>query len=192
MWNKIPQFKKNGFTPTPDGAHSKIRSPKATSAPLVWGFTILEVIIAILVVTIGVLSVYTAIQQIVSYTHHSASRLTAVHLGEEGIEIVRNIRDTNWLKGIAWNNGLGSGAWEADYNTIQQLSDTYDDDFLNLEAASGFYGYGPGSRTNFKRKITITPVGDTLEISVEVRWEYKGNTYGPITVQEILYNWYPE
>ena len=191
MWNKIPQFKKNGFTPTPDGAHSKIRSPKATSAPLVWGFTILEVIIAILVVTIGVLSVYTAIQQIVSYTHHSASRLTAVHLGEEGIEIVRNIRDTNWLKGIAWNNGLGSGAWEADYNTIQQLSDTYDDDFLNLEAASGFYGYGPGSRTNFKRKITITPVGDTLEISVEVRWEYKGNTYGPITVQENLYNWYP-
>jgi len=90
------------------------------------GFTILEVIISILVVTIGVLSVYTVTQQIVSYTYHSAFRLTAVYLGEEGIEIVRNIRDTNWLKGVAWNNGLGVGAWEADYNTIQPLSDTYD------------------------------------------------------------------
>ena len=191
MWNKIPQFKKNGFTSTPDGAHSKIRSPKATSAPLVWGFTIIEVIIAILIVTIGVLSVYAAIQQIVSYTHHSASRLTAVHLGEEGIEIVRNIRDTNWLGGVVWNNGLGAGAWETDYNDIPPFSPYNDNHYLNLEAASGFYGYGPGSRTNFKRKITITFVGDTLEVSVEVRWEYKGNTCGPITVQETLYNWYP-
>ena len=155
------------------------------------GFTILEVIISILVVTIGVLSVYTVTQQIVSYTYHSAFRLTAVYLGEEGIEIVRNIRDTNWLKGVAWNNGLGVGAWEADYNTIQPLSDTYDGDFLKLETTSGLYGYDSGSQTNFKRKITITPVGGALEVSIEVWWEYKGDTYGPITVQEILYNWYP-
>jgi len=154
-------------------------------------FTIIEVIIAILIVTIGVSSVYAAIQQIVSYTHHSASRLTAVHLGEEGIEIVRNIRDTNWLKGIAWNNGLGAGFWEADYDDTPLFNPYNDNHYLNLEAVSGLYGYGPGDQTNFKRKITITSVGNTLEVSVEVRWEYKGNTYGPITVQENLYNWYP-
>lgn len=171
MWNKIPQFKKNGFT-------------------------ILEVMIATFIVTIGVLAAYTVTQQIISYTHHSAFRLTAIYLDKEGIEIVRNIRDTNWLEGEGWSNGLGAGEWEADY-TAQGLVDDYDGDFLYIEGGNNFYKYiaSPGSndiKTNFKRKITITPVGDTLEVSVEVWWEYKGDTYGPVRTQENLYNWYPE
>lgn len=171
MWNKMPQFKKNGFT-------------------------ILEVMIAIFIVTIGVLAAYSVTQQMISYTYRSASRLTAIYLDKEGIEIVRNIRDTNWLEGEVWDNGLGAGYWEADY-TAQGLVDDYDGDFLYIEGGNNFYKYiaspGPNDiKTNFKRKITITPVGDTLEVSVEVWWEYKGDTYGPITTRETLYNWYPE
>lgn len=170
MWNKIPQFKKNGFT-------------------------ILEVMIAILIVTIGVLAAYAVTQQIVSYTYRSASRLTAIYLGKEGIEIVRNIRDTNWLESApSWKDGFINciTGCEADYNDTPPFNSYDDNHYLNLEIASGFYGYNPGDQTNFKRKITITPVGDTLEVSVEVWWEHKGDTYGPITVQENLYNWYPE
>ncbi len=45
-----------GFTPTPDGGHSKIWSSKTTSAPLVWGFTLIELLIvmAIIVIISGV------------------------------------------------------------------------------------------------------------------------------------------
>jgi len=44
-----------GFTPTPDGVHSKIWSSKTTSSPLVWGFTLIEllVVMAIIVVISG-------------------------------------------------------------------------------------------------------------------------------------------
>ncbi|MBZ9578070.1 prepilin-type N-terminal cleavage/methylation domain-containing protein [Patescibacteria group bacterium] len=162
------------------------------------GFTILEVMIAIFVVTIGVLAAHTVTQQIISYTHRSASRLTAIYLDKEGIEIVRNIRDTNWLEEESWNYGLGAGDREADYTNDQNLyvcSSPCDPDnnlrFLKL-GAGGFYNYSSGVDTKFKRKITITPVGNTLEVSVEVWWEYKGDTYGPIKAQENLYDWYPE
>jgi len=156
------------------------------------GFTILEVIIAIFVVTIGVLAAYTVTQQMISYTYRSASRLTAVYLAMEGIEIVRNIRDTNWLESApSWKDGLinCTTGCEADYDASDLSS--YSGDPLNLETATGFYGYDPGSPTNFKRKITITDEIDYLKVSVEVWWEYKGDTYGPIRAQENLYNWYP-
>lgn len=69
-------------------------------------FTIIEVLAAILVITIGVLAAYAVVQEIVSQTLESSSRLTAVYLAQEQIENVRNIRDTNWLGGEVWDNGL--------------------------------------------------------------------------------------
>lgn len=131
-------------------------------------FTILEVIITIFIITIGVLAAYTVTQQIISYTYRSVSRLTATYLAMEGIEIVRNIRDTNWLEEEDWVNGLSSTDWLSH----PQLP-------------------------KYERKITIEETidsdgNDILKVSVEVQWKYKGDTYGPITVQEILYKWYPD
>ena len=179
------------------------------------GFTLIETIVTILVVTVGVLAAYIVTQEIISYTHQVSSRLTAAYLAKEGIEIVRNIRDTNWLQPADnWNDGLvGVGAedWEADYTTA-----TFKGTTDNNCSASGyncrqcsspceienlafirridgsFYNYTSGNPTKFKRKITITPIGaDNLTVSVSVWWVEKGETYGPITVQEILYNWNP-
>lgn len=148
------------------------------------GFTILEVIAAMLVITIGVLGAFIVIQQLMSHIHSSSLRFTAAYLAKEGVEIVRNIRDTNWLKGDVWNNGLGAGDWEADYTT-QGLNDNYDGDFLNIDG-SGFYSYSSGTSTKFQRKITITPDGsDKLKVFVEVKWQ--GHN---VLVQENLYNWY--
>ena len=124
------------------------------------GFTILEILIAILVITIGGLAAYAMIQQIVFSTFSSSYRLTAAYLAKERIEIVRNIRDTNWLEQEDWNNGLRSRDWEV------------------------------CAIPKYKRKITITPDGpDKLKISVEVEWTERGDIY-TITVQENLYNWY--
>lgn len=157
------------------------------------GFTILEIIVAIFVITIGVLAAYTATQQIISYTYRASSRLTAAYLAKEGIEIVRNIRDTNWLNFAAsWDDGLTActAGCEADYTT-QSLAGGYAGDFLNIDA-NGFYSYQTTtSPTKFTRKIIIIPDGsDKLEVSVEVQWKEKGINYGPIIVRETLYDWF--
>ena len=90
----------------------------------------MEVLVAVLVISIGVAASYIAVQRIFAYSFSASRRLTAAYLAKEGIEIVRNIRDTNWIEGESWDRGLvddggfkgcsslGSQAYfcEADYN----------------------------------------------------------------------------
>ena len=126
------------------------------------GFTILEVLVAVFIITVGGLAAYAMVQQIVFDTFSSSYRLTAAYLAKEGIEIVRNIRDTNWLEAENWDNGLTSTDWAV------------------------------CALTKYERKVTITPDGDDkLKVVVDVRWTERGDTH-TITVQENLYNWYEQ
>ena len=124
------------------------------------GFTIIEVIVAISVITIGVLAAFSVVQKIISYTFVSSSRLTAAYLAKERIEVVRNKRDTNWLEGQDWTDGIGTTGWAAH------------------------------AKLPYDTKVTATPItSDEIKVVVEVRWQERGNTY-TIAVQENLYNWY--
>ena len=155
------------------------------------GFTMMEVLAAIFVITTGILGVFSLVQQVISFTTISSSRLVATYLTQEGLEIVRNIRDTNWLQDrsatTTWDDGLPLGDWEADYTTVT-FSDTYDGDFLKING--GFYNYSSGINTKYKRKITIARGSriEILNISVEVSWEERGRTHKVTTTGE-LYNW---
>jgi hypothetical protein len=156
------------------------------------GFTIIEAIVAVTVLTVGVLGSYVFISSFFRYTDLSIDKLTAAYLSQEGVEIVKNIRDGNWIERESWNYGIGVGSWEADYNTIDSFSDDYDGDYINLES-SGFYGYGSGASTPFKREIQIYTSSSGAEgviyASSTVSWENRGNSYS-IKTEEKLYNWY--
>ena len=159
------------------------------------GFTLMEAIVAIFVITTGIVGVSSLVTQTISSATFSKDRLIAAYLAQEGIEIVRNIRDTNWLlTGANWNDGLGTGDWQADYNDSSLSFYTYPGNPLNLESLTGYYGYGSGNATKFTRKITISSVpGDTppyyrLNIKVEVSWQEKGTPH-KVEAQENLYNW---
>jgi len=159
------------------------------------GFTLIEVLIAIFLITTGVIGAFTLIQQVISSISVSSSKLTAAYLAQEGIEIVRNIRDTNWLEQreppiLEWDEGLDVGDWEADYET-QNLTQPYtgDGDFLNIDA-NGFYSYSLGIPTKFKRKISIEkPNPDILRVSAQIQWEERGRTH-TIEVRENFYKWH--
>ncbi|MFC1663737.1 hypothetical protein ACFL0A_01280 [Patescibacteria group bacterium] len=160
-------------------------------------FTLIEVSVAVFFITVGVLGAFTLIEQVVSYTSVSSSYLVTNYLSQEGIEIVRNIRDTNWLEGEAWDNGITCSLppcfFEADY-TDQSLS-SYLDRYLYINGNNSFYTYIdsplPGdTKTKFKRKIIITPQeSDILKVSVQVKWQERGKDH-QVTAQENLYNWW--
>ena len=168
------------------------------------GFTLIEVVTAVTVVTVGVVGAFAVVQKVAGYTSLSSSQLTATYLAQEGIEIVRNIRDGNWLDPAIpfWDDGITSGAaaccicvmpcsceCEADYiNNIQYL-DAYSDRFLNVDV--GFYKYsGGGAETRFKRKIIVgRDDADILNVTTTVSWSEKGRSY-EISVEETLYNSY--
>ena len=173
-------------------------------------FTLLEVILAITVLTIAVGGSFILIQQIITSISVAQSKLIASHLTQEGMEVVKNIRDTNWLKTYLWDQSLEEGDWEGDYQTAAPPDYSlltfcpfpcqYENlRFLGINE-NGFYGYSyfPENKTIFKRKITISnredlddpPDGeiDRLKVSVEIFWKEGGKTYN-VEAMEYLYNW---
>ena len=164
------------------------------------GFTLLEVLVAIFVITVGLIGVMTVLQMTMFLTSISSSRLTAAYLAQEGIEIVRNVRDTNWLEARAvandWDEGLTNclNGCIADYNhsygpdLIDPNLPPFPDQFLDIDG-NGFYSYSPGTPTKFQRKIIIQKTGpDRLDVRVQVMWSEKGKSY-TFSAQENLYNW---
>lgn len=152
------------------------------------GFTLLEVMLAIVVITLVMGGTFALVWQTTALSNVSSSRLTASYLCQEGIEIVRHIRDGNWLHqrtvpGFAWDTGLLAGQWEVDYNdtVLSPFSNRY------LLLAGQFFSYDSGIASSFRRKITIVSSVDMLKVSVEVSWLEKGNPLR-VTAEEHLYN----
>jgi len=152
------------------------------------GFTLAELLITIFVFTVGILGIYLVVQNSYATINYARNRLIAIYLAQEGIEIVRNIRDTNWLEETSWDDGLPQGTnFGVQYNRNFLLAN-YGNIPLKIDN-NGFYNYDVGQTTEFKRKINITKLDDhTLNITVEVEWSDK---FSPIIIQERLYDWSP-
>lgn len=156
------------------------------------GFTLLEMLISIMVITIGVLGIYSAVFKYIKNTQQERENLVASYLCQEGIEIVKNIRDTNWVESATtWSDGLTScsSGCEADYNGILTAWSS-PGRYLYIDNSTGLYKYVASPvtgdiKTSYTRKIDIVPNGtDELDITVYVYWET--NT---IVVKENLFNW---
>lgn len=167
------------------------------------GFTLIELVIAIFILVVAVIGVYNSFSTVVTLTAGASSRLTAFYLAQEGIEIVRNMRDNNWHQGAenGWDYGLDCEyGCEADYRTGTSMDPgsgltafSGNGNYLNINNNNGFYSYdiiGDYSSTKFKRKITIVSQNENvLKVYVLVTWEVKDETFSA-EVEEYLYNWY--
>ncbi|MDD5145536.1 MAG: prepilin-type N-terminal cleavage/methylation domain-containing protein [Candidatus Pacebacteria bacterium] len=174
------------------------------------GFSLLEVIISVFIVAVGIVGITNIIPQIITTTKINTSRLTAAYLAQEGIEIVRAVRDGNFLEKInntnplnTWDEGLTncSAGCEADY-ACANVSDPdplsqpqcfrpYSENYLNIDG--NFYSYSSGIPTKFARKITITQegTGDILKVLVDVFWQEKG-VDKRFSAEEKIYKWIQE
>ncbi|MDP2967308.1 MAG: hypothetical protein Q8N87_02775 [bacterium] len=127
-------------------------------------FTILEVILAIFILTVAVFASFSLIQQTVVGVSLNQSKLIAYYLGQEGVENIRNIRDTNWLQGKDWLEGIPSSPEEIVF-------------FLD------------GTQSKFKRKILVTEsIDDYLEVKVIVEWSERGMEHNTEVINH-LYKW---
>ncbi|MEK7665015.1 MAG: prepilin-type N-terminal cleavage/methylation domain-containing protein [Patescibacteria group bacterium] len=173
------------------------------------GFTIIELIIAIFILSFSIFGVYNAFITVIVLTHGVSDRFIGAYLAQEGLEIIRNTRDTNWISGsINWRQGLQDcqDGCEADYTTGTNLPGAKSltpwvggnsgGVYLKINN-NGFYNYASGQDTNFKRKITITFLGNyIMKVFVSVSWKEKANVLNPtaepgiIEAEETLYNWY--
>lgn len=163
------------------------------------GFTLLEMLISIMIITIGVLGIYSAVFKYTKDVQQIRENLIASYLCQEGIEIVKNMRDSNWVGSLAWNNGLTTCAagCEIDYDNkggdgVTPGLTVWSDpgNFLYIDATTGLYKYehiAADIKTPWTRKITIdTGTLNTLKITVVVFWNSGSNN---MIVKEDIYNW---
>lgn len=159
-------------------------------------FTLIELLVAITVMAVSIVAVYALVPRAIKTSKVNADRFIVAQLANEGIEVIKNIRDTNWLEQMtfpanSWDEGLTNCAagCEVDYLTpsiqdpVLPLYET--GRYLKVDI-NGFYNYSSGQQTNFKRKVIITPTGTGLLVKVEVNWS---SDYPASVLEETLYDW---
>ena len=161
------------------------------------GFTIIELILTIAILSAGIIGAYAAFAPLITLTYNVSLKFTAVYLAQEGLEITRNIRDYNFINGRPWSEGMLACelGCQLDYKTgtpvpLDNPLQAYDPAaFLKVNDDS-FYSYEEGENSRFQRKVTITQEGgpQTLKVSVLVSWEYASKPYSFESI-EYLYDW---
>ncbi len=152
--------------------HHKENLHSPTSNPPESGQSLIEMIIAIAIILTGLIGALALTISNLSGTQESNTRVVASNLAREGIDVVRNIRDTNWLKNLTWDAGLYFGT---DYTAIAVFNPTLNQWQLNFspnnidDAAAKLYrlennlyiqDISPpeGVETLYSRLLTLDPI----------------------------------
>ncbi len=163
------------------------------------GFSILEVMIATMIIAMVLVGVISLVLQNIKVQYINRNVLIAAVLAQEGMEIVRNIRDENWLiPGNNWNEDLGEGSsrrFIVDLRGRTSITDTANIDAsaakLNIDG-SGFYWHGAGTATVFYRLIDVQPISaageNYLDVKSTVRWKER-NQNDDNVVETYIYDW---
>lgn len=168
------------------------------------GFTLVETFVAISIFLIVLIPTMSLTADSLMSSYLARDQITASFLAQEGVEMVRYLRDTgalegdsNWLENIgpAGSRCLNTNGCTIDPITkaVANCSIGIGCDPLKYNPTTRQYGYsgGPGwTESNFVRTIkvddSISP--DEAEIVSTVSWT-TGRFDRTISVRERLYNW---
>lgn len=167
--------------------------------------TLVEALVAIGLTVTALVSIISLATSYLRMGGQTIERVLANNLAREGLEIVRSIRDSQWLDPTkTWPYGLSNGDWIADYDdtslTAAESSNIMSCDNCRLWITSNNqYTHTEGSNTLtiFRRLINISN-GDDLgtvcnndcekQIRVTVAWTDQSGTH-TITLEERLTSW---
>ncbi len=177
-------------------------------------FSIIEVLVGIFIFTLGLISIYLIMVSSLKLNDYNKNQIIASNLAREQIELMRNVRDSNYNALYAWNS-LPDRSWTFvawNYYKVENNFWWWDpvlvNDFVyageweeNLWVMESFrlcldaqnrYVYCNGSSTwltPFYKYVTIewTSVPNTFKLISKVMW-YK-RWYHDLEINTILADW---
>ncbi len=181
------------------------------------GFTLVETLVAVSVFSFSVLGLLVLLANGVANTAYAKKKAAASYLAAEGVEYVRNLRDTYVLysgnPATGWSSfksklsaascSGANGCYFDDRNvsftdTTLPMTDltfaacansTCTNAPLLYDSTSGKYGYVSGSTSGFSRKINMVQLSaDEVRIFSTVYWTQGSGTYSSV-FSESLFNW---
>lgn len=129
------------------------------------GQSLVELIVAIAIIQVGVLSVWSLFFNNFNTERELELRIIGANLSREAVELVKNLRDSNWLKidrggDYLWDDGLKSGSYTVSYDEEDLKEMNNDNDGQLYQDSQGFYTTSfDGTKTSpFKRIVILKPV----------------------------------
>lgn len=167
------------------------------------GFTMLELLFALSIWVLGFTAVVGLFQLVIEAGGKAKDRLIAANLAQEGVEIVHNIRDSNYVAGDDWTDGLGpcmgsGNSCELDY--LDSAASSFSGDPLEFSSSTGAYGYSLGaSNSPFSRVLQlrqgvgpacneISTSSNCIQVEVEVTWQRKGREKS-VEIENYIFDW---
>ncbi len=167
------------------------------------GFSLAEVLVVLGIISTAMVGIFSLIIQNIQVQKVNKDFLVASMLAQEGLELVRNSRDENWLvAGGTWDGIIGQSnddfIMDYDDNNIPNDVDGIANARLYKDA-SGFYSHdNTGTLTQFYRILEIDTgtnpdadgdgTIDFIEVSSHVQWTINGKVYNYIA-NTLLYDW---
>jgi prepilin-type N-terminal cleavage/methylation domain-containing protein len=177
------------------------------------GFSLVEVLVAVFIISIAVAGPLTTASGSIRQANYAKDQMIAVHLAQEAIEAIRQIRDTNVISNINWLTYLGlpsnalTGCEQGDPNShcgidtsVTPISLKRCSQFgacvLKYNTTSGFYNHQASGADNqptiFTRSVSIRKDSskEAVTVLVEVTWQtHPLLPQKSITVAEYLLDW---
>lgn len=158
-------------------------------------FSLIEIMVVLFIISLGLVGILSLISQNLHSQSYNENNLVAYQLAQEGVELIRKVRDTNWrsIPVRVYNYGLTGNNYYMDFNddypTI--LSSNSSADLLRQDS-EGFYKHDlPATATSsgFYRSIFIKETSPgTMFVGVTVRWAEREQDRS-YTLDTYLYDW---
>src|SRR3989344_3125628 len=168
------------------------------------GFSLIEALVALAVLTLAVAGPLTAASDGVRGAIYAKDQIIAVNLAQEAIEAARNTRDSYRLGGEVWpppfvNLCTGGADCRVDTTTASITIELCSGDacILNYNSTSGAYNHQEilgNVQTKFTRILETQIINtngknDEVLITVTVSWKTSALPTRTFVVQENLLNW---
>ncbi|EKE16521.1 MAG: hypothetical protein ACD_11C00004G0019 [uncultured bacterium] len=156
------------------------------------GFSIGEVLLSMLILSFVMVLMTNLLVKSILHSTDSRDRIIASQLAQEGVELVRNVRDNNWADGDPTtesfecndnfpntdNTQCRIDINSIDVNGINDCDNDPSANFydLNIDSNNGFYSHSNGEETKFQRKIEVDytpgacPASSYVTITSMVVW----------------------
>lgn len=151
------------------------------------GYLLIESVVAITLLIVGFLGMLALLSNSIALNRVINDQFIANYLAAEGIEIIKNLIDSNVIQGRPWNENINVGDFEVDYQSSQL--EVNQNRYILLDLANNRYGYGNGDQTAFKRTVYIDFVSpEQVKVNSIVKWTSRRGKF-EINLEDHFFNW---